>query len=148
MLADEASQHLVHFRHDDVEVEHFGLQHLTPAVGEQLPRQRRGPLGCFADLLDVAAFGITGRQLAQQELRVPENRCEEVVEVVGNTAGELPHRFHLLRLPELLFEMSLCGDIPLGSPHPHQMPVFDKSDDVIKEDARPSLTVVFPRFRV
>ena len=71
MLADEAPQHLVHLGHDDVEVEHFGLQHLAPAVRQQLAGQRRRPFRCFADLLDVAALGIAGRQIAQQELRIP-----------------------------------------------------------------------------
>ena len=70
MLADEAPQHLVHLGHDDVEVEHFGLQHLAPAVRQQLTGQRRRPFRCFADLLDVAALGIAGRQIAQQELRI------------------------------------------------------------------------------
>ncbi len=39
MLADEPAQHLVHLRDDDVEVEHLRLEHLPPAVGEQLARQ-------------------------------------------------------------------------------------------------------------
>ena len=65
-----------------------------------------------------------------------------------DTPGELPNRFHLLRLAELLFEMPLLGHIPLRSPHPHQMPIFDKADDVIKEDAGSPFAVMLPRFRV
>src|SRR2546425_412654 len=126
----------------------LGLEPLAAAVRRMWPGRARCRFGCFADLLDGAALGIAGRQLAQQQLRVPENRRPEVVEVVRDSAGELPHRLHLLRLAELLLEMPLLRDIPLCSPYPHQMPVFDEADDVIKEDARPSLAVVLSRFRV
>src|SRR2546427_3904982 len=38
-----------HFGDDDVEVEYLGLEHLPPAVGEQLARQRGRPLGRLTD---------------------------------------------------------------------------------------------------
>src|SRR3712207_7309112 len=42
------------------------------------------------------------RSLLQDEVAVGEHAGEQVVEVVGDAAGELPDRLHLLRLPELL----------------------------------------------
>jgi hypothetical protein len=39
-----------------------------------------------------------------RELAVTEYRAEDVVEVVGDSSGECPHRFHFLRLPKLHLE--------------------------------------------
>ena len=96
VLANEAAEHLVHLRDDAVEIEHLGLEHLPPAVGEQLAGQRSRPLGRLADLLDIASLGIARRQFPQQELRVAQDRRQEVIEVVGDAARELSDRFHLL----------------------------------------------------
>ena len=35
------------------------------------------------------------------ELHVEEDYRQQVVEIVGDAAGELPHGLHLLRLPQL-----------------------------------------------
>ena len=38
-LAHQTAQHPVEVRDDDIQVEHLGLQHLTPAEGQQLLRE-------------------------------------------------------------------------------------------------------------
>src|SRR5712692_1656854 len=38
------------------------------------------------------------------ELAISQDGCQQVIEVVGDAAGEPPDRFHLLSLTELLFE--------------------------------------------
>ena len=43
--------------------------------------------------------------------RVAEHHGEQVVEVVGDAAGEPAHRLHLLRLPQLLLEQVALGDV-------------------------------------
>ena len=48
---------------------------------------------------------IVGRELLEQQVGVAEDRGEQVVEVVRDAAGEPADRFHLLRLPELLFAL-------------------------------------------
>ena len=65
-----------------------------------------------------------------------------------DSPGQLADRLHLLRLAELLFEVPLRGDIALRAPYPHQVPVLDEADHVIKEDARTALAVVLPCFGV
>ena len=37
---------------------------------------------------------------------------EHVVEVMGDAAGQLPDRFHLLRLDQLFFGETLLGNVP------------------------------------
>jgi hypothetical protein len=46
-----------------------------------------------------------------QHLSIAKNDSEQIVEVVRYTAGELAHRFHLLRLAELLGSASLIVDV-------------------------------------
>src|ERR1043166_8910312 len=48
---------------------------------------------------------------------VPDDRRQDVVEVVRDTAGELPHRFHLLRLQQLLFEPLALRDLGGDAEH-------------------------------
>jgi hypothetical protein len=53
---------------------------------------------------------LRGQRLERQ-VGIAVDRGEEVVEVVGHAAGELPDRFHLLRLPQLLLERYPFGDV-------------------------------------
>src|SRR5208283_2135271 len=36
---------------------------------------------------------------------------QEIIEIVGDTSGESPHSFHLLRLAKFLFQMLVVGDV-------------------------------------
>ena len=40
-----------------------------------------------------------------------ENDAEHVVVIVGHTACQSSHRFHLLGLEKLVFESALCCDV-------------------------------------
>ena len=50
-------------------------------------------------------------QLLQQNLRVTADYQKQVVEIMRDAARQPSHRFHLLCLPELVFEHALLGDI-------------------------------------
>src|SRR5215208_3626426 len=89
----------------------FRLEHLLATIGEQLARERRGASGGFANLLDVAMpLDAPGGRRAH-EFRAADDDREQVVEIVSDTARELAHRVHLLRMPKLLLELSTCGDV-------------------------------------
>jgi hypothetical protein len=69
----------------------------------QNDRAVAGPSNFIADLLALRI--VRGRQ----ELRVAADHREEVVEVVGDAAGEQADGVHLLRVAELLLEaLQLC----------------------------------------
>src|SRR2546426_476937 len=87
-------------------------------------------------------------KIPEEELRVAEDGGEQVVEIVGDATRELTDGFHLLRLPELLFEMPLFADVALGTPDTHQPSLLDEADDVIKEDAGPPVPRLLARLRV
>ena len=75
---------------------------MLAAKGEQLrgqlgtPRNTRKSIG-HARLL----FEIVLGKLSLQQLEVPADDLQKIVEIVRHTPGQLPHGFHLLRLDEL-----------------------------------------------
>ena len=62
-----------------------------------------------ADLPELGPEALVVSELRLHQLRVAENRGEEIVEVVRDTAGEAADPLHFLRLDELFFEPALLG---------------------------------------
>ena len=111
-LADQAAQHLVRVDDDRVEVDDARLQHLLAPEGEQLLRQRRGALCRLLDRLHVRPLvGLARVEAAEQEAAVHGDDGQEVVEVVGDTAGEAADCIELLRLVEALLELLAVADV-------------------------------------
>ena len=82
-----------------VQVEDLRLQHLLAAEGEQLRRQPARALAGLPDLLEIGRHAPTSlAHLLERELAVAEDDGEQVVEIVGDAAGELADRLHFLRL--------------------------------------------------
>ncbi|MGD0772255.1 MAG: hypothetical protein ABSC05_05470 [Candidatus Solibacter sp.] len=55
------------------------------------------------------------RRLSQQKVAVTEDDHEQVVEVVGDAAGEPPQALHFLRSQQLLLQALVVGDIEEGN---------------------------------
>ena len=56
-----------------------------------------------------------------RDLDRSQHGLQDVAEVVRDAARERPHRFHLLRVPELVFQRPLAGDVADdtdGAQHP------------------------------
>ena len=68
------------------------------------------------------AVGIVGVEAVERHLAEADDGGQQVVEVVGDAAGQLPDRFHLLRLPELLLEPLQLGDVAREA---------DQADDLV-----------------
>ena len=56
-------------------------------------------------------------QLGQQD--VADDPGEQIIEIMGNTAGKQPHGFELLRAPQFLFHAQLFSDVPEYAPQRH-----------------------------
>ena len=79
------------------EIHHLRRQHLPPAEREKLIGQRRRSLGGHANRVHRIAPLMSGGQFLLQPLDLPANHEQQVVEVVGDAAGEPadrgePHR--------------------------------------------------------
>src|SRR5689334_22295670 len=82
-----------------------------PSEGEDLLNQRLGPPGGQLDLVQAGGGWMVGAQVEPGQVHVPEDGAEDVVEVMGDPAGQGSKRLHSLRLAELDFELALAGNV-------------------------------------
>ena len=109
--AHELQQHLVRGGDHVVQVDDLGIVGAAPAVREEILGERGGlgrrPLHRREPVAGLAEHA----QVVVEQLGVAAHHREEVVEVVGDVAGEPPDRFHLLRVEQLLLEALAAGDV-------------------------------------
>src|SRR5205814_2134466 len=58
-------------------------------------------------IIEIAPQRSVRRRALPCKLPVPHDRSEDIVEVMGDAAGQCPHRLHLLRLPQLRLQAFL-----------------------------------------
>src|SRR5438876_10580026 len=139
VLAQQAAQHLLDVGHEAVQADDARLQHLLAAEGEQLPGEPRRPVCGLADFLGVVAARVTGGQVFEQQVDVARDRGEDVVEVVRDAAGQPAHRFHLLRLAQLLLEQHALGRVAADAENTDEPAVAQLRARAELDDARVSL---------
>ena len=76
---------------------------------DQLP----GTLGGMHDVVEIAPQGAAFSGLLLCQFAVPQDCSKYVIEVMGNAAGQRADCFHLLRLPQLRFQLFLVHLRPL-----------------------------------
>ena len=109
VLADQPRQHRRDALDDVVELEDARLQYLAAAESEQLARQDRG---AFCRGRDLVELGLGGAVAAfEQALGVAADHGQEIVEVVGDAAGEPADRLEPLGLAQLLLELLALADV-------------------------------------
>jgi hypothetical protein len=107
-----AVQHAAEIGHQRVDVDAPRLIDVAAAEGQELPGQRRGAGARALDLVEVRAQRIVGVQVVEHQLgeRRVDHR-EQVVEVVGDAAGELADRVHLADVRQPSLEPLGVGDV-------------------------------------
>ena len=98
-------QHVIHAADDRVQIQDDWLDDLAPAERQQLPRQRRGRAPRLFDFLHVGAIRFADGAVLLKQIAVAKDGGENIVEVVGNAAGQASHRVHFLRLVILLLDI-------------------------------------------
>ena len=103
------------FIYQSVEVDEFGPFDFRPREREQPADEFRASLGGMPRFVQQFGLGAVLHFLVE-EVEVPEDRREEVVEVVGDSAREHPETFELLALADLLLEpfALVVGGFPVG----------------------------------
>ncbi len=92
------------------DIRQFRVERLAPLEGQQLLRQLGAVIGRILRLAQQdAQFLIVEPSLDHLEIAADDG--EEVVEVVGDAAGQLAHRLHLLGLAQLLFHPVAAGEV-------------------------------------
>ena len=148
VAAQGADQHLVHGLDALLEVGDHRVERLASRERQQLARKAFAAIGGRMDRVDrLQVLGI-GEPAAQQ-LRVAADDHQQIVEVVGDAAGQLAERLHLLRLGELLLRaLERCLRLPsLGDVARDLHEAGERAHlvaDRLDHDARPEQALVAP----
>src|SRR3546814_16732649 len=89
VLADEAAQQVRQLGQDVGQVQQARLQGLLARKGKKLAHQVGGAVGVLLDLHDVGERLVARPVAQQQQVGKADHRRQQVVEVVGDAAGEL-----------------------------------------------------------
>ena len=100
VAAQRTFDHRPHVADAGVQIDHGRGQVLAAGEGQQLPGQAFAALGRGLDGLDRARQFRVEQPL--EGLRIAADDYQQVVEVVGDAAGQFADGFHLLRHGELL----------------------------------------------
>ena len=84
---------------------------LLATEGHQLPDQPRATPDRVDDALEVDLAALGGVVAREGNRGAPRDPLQQVPEVVRDGARQRTHRLHLLRLPQLLLERPLGGDV-------------------------------------
>ena len=93
------------------QVNRLGLEFLTSGKSEQLSRESGSPFRRMTHPVQQSLS--SGRIRASfKHLQTAGNHHQQIVEVMGNSASELPDRLDLLRLAKGLLDAGSFGDFP------------------------------------
>ena len=111
-----------HAGNDFIQIQNARLQHLHAAEGEQLAREGGGALGGLLNLFDVLQRGILAiggatRQAVEKHFSVALHHHQQIIEIVGDAAGEFADGLQFLRLAQLVDELFAVGDIERDADH-------------------------------
>src|SRR3546814_6624104 len=90
---------------------------LLPRKGEQLPRQAGSAIAVAFDLLDIVIIAVTWRMSHQHQIAMTDNGCQDVVEIVRDTASELSDGLHLGRLGNLTLQLGFLAIVLQAQKH-------------------------------
>lgn len=111
LRANQAAEHRGHAADDIHQIHQSGLQHLSFGVGQQLSGQPRSLRRSFGDHGQRVAIIITQVIAGEQHLDRDRRYREQIVEVMGNAAGQPTDGFEALRFLHARF---IEGDASLG----------------------------------
>ena len=88
------------------------LGRVVPREEEQVLDDARGARRLVPDDVQTLAHVVRERLLGEQEVRLPEDRRERIVDLVRDTGGELSHRRKLLGVDELCLRAPQVLELP------------------------------------
>ncbi|MFN7979785.1 MAG: hypothetical protein U0P30_16745 [Vicinamibacterales bacterium] len=108
--ADEPLQHVGQPGDGGVEIDGRRRDGASAGEGQQLCRRLRGAVGSATHLFEAVAH-LAGSCSYRAASLYPADHGQQVVEVVGDAAGQAADRLHLLRLAQFLGETVALGDV-------------------------------------
>src|SRR4029450_5074638 len=100
VLWERCLQQTRHAHDQPGEVDCLEDQAAAARISQHLLRQVCSPQGCLSDLVEVSPGRDTGGQSELGDLGIAQHAGQQVVKVVGNTAGQDAETLQFLRLLE------------------------------------------------
>ena len=104
VVVEQAFQQVGYIGDHVGQLQHLGPQRLLAGKGQQLPGQARGPIAVVLDLLDIVIVAVARSMAEQHQVAMADDRRQDIVEVMGHTAGQLSDGLHLCRLGDLALQ--------------------------------------------
>ena len=115
VFANQARQHALQPENGLIEIDLLREKHLLAAERQQLLRQRRRALPRLLDFLEGRSIRIVRRPVIEQQLRVAENRRQQIIEIVRDAARQPPDALHLLEVRQPRLEHPPFGGVALDA---------------------------------
>src|ERR1019366_1866902 len=138
ILIDEPLEHALGAADQGVEIERAGAADLAPSEGEQLLGEGGRALAGAANFLNRRSLGIVCRKVVEEHVAVAVDDGQQVVEVVGNAAGEASDGLHFLRLQQLFLQAAALRGIAQDSVYGHRLAVLAHDVEVDLNDQQPA----------
>src|SRR5579872_5967400 len=110
-FADERLQGALHIGDNAIHIHDLQFEQLFTTESQQLASQGCRSLGCLVNGFDLAIHRTAFAGVFEQDFRVSADHHQQIIEVVRDATGQPADGFHLLRLPELVFENTLFSHI-------------------------------------
>ena len=110
-LPDAVFDEISEILDERVDFDNAGRKHLPPGKGQQALRQGCAAFGGRQCAVGKAPPRIGKMLVLFKQVEVAGNGGQQVVEIVGNAAGELSQHFHFLCLPQLRLDHAALGQI-------------------------------------
>ena len=122
-------EQVFHLHEHRIEIQYHWCQHLLAAEGKELACQCRSALSGLVNLGNLLVRPIVMPEAAEDELTIANDRSQQIVEVVGNTAGQSPYCLQLLGLQKLLLEAFGPGNVQMRAGGAQRFAVGIAGDD-------------------
>ena len=96
-------------RHDVGKLEHLRAQRLLPREGKKLSSKASSAVRIRLDLLDIVIVAVARRMPHQHQIAVPDDRGQDIVEVMRDAAGKLADDLHFRGLGDLPLELGFLA---------------------------------------
>ena len=98
-----------------IEINVFGVAGMVPAEGKELAGERSAAIAGAFDFFDVVANRVAILEVDHGESGVTGDGGEEVVEIVGDAAGEATGRVEGLGFAAAIFDLESVSDVDAGA---------------------------------
>src|SRR5262249_48343804 len=130
IVAERAAEHILELGKPPAEIDDSGGEHLSAREREQLTGETFAAIGRVRDHVEKTRV-LFRRQIAPQPLHAAAHDHQEIVEVVGDAAGQLSDRLQTLGLPQRGLRSLTALGFGVEPPRaPQRHPMMSKRNNV------------------